>query len=96
MKYYRILDILHSGQRGKRGTTRTDGRYPLRIGRVVELDVNNLVIDIPFILNYIKDENGEDYRGYYLQTSRIVNWTLNKNILCIETENSIYELIEVH
>ena len=96
MKLYKIKSILHNGRKGKRGEPREDGRYPLRIGRIVELDVDNLIEGIPLILTYVKDENGDDYRGYYLQCSIIKQIDICKNNdygdhVCIETNNSIYE-----
>lgn len=100
MKYYRIKSILHSGRKGERNTPRTDGRYPLRIGRIIELndDIKNgdIISSMPFTLKYVKDENGNDYRGYYLQTSRVVDWDfVYDNVIRIETYNSIYELERV-
>ena len=41
MAYYRINSIVHSGIDGERNTPRTDGRYPLRIGRIVEFNEIN-------------------------------------------------------
>ena len=95
-KLYKIKSILHSGRKGERNTPREDGRYPLRIGRIVELDVNNLIEGISLVLDYVTDEKGNDYRGYCLQCSRIVDWDyIYENRICIETNNSIYELEEV-
>lgn len=100
MSYYRISSILHSGRKGERNTPRTDGRYPLRIGRIVELNDNikngDIILNMPLILKYVKDENGNDYRGYYLQTSRVVDWDfVFENRISIETLNSIYELEKI-
>ena len=99
MGYYRINSILHSGRKGERNTPRTDGRYPLRIGRIVELNDDikkgDIISNMPFILKYVKDENGNDYTGY-LQTSRVVNWDfVYENVIRIETLNSIYELKKI-
>ena len=95
-KLYQIKSILHTGRKGEKGTPRTDGRYPLRIGRIVELDVNTLIQDTQLVLDYVKDENGNDYRGYYLQCSSIKDWDYVYNDrINIETCNSIYELEEI-
>ena len=99
MSYYRIRSILHSGRKGERNTPRTDGRYPSRINRIVELndDIKNgdIISSMPFTLKYVKDENGNDYIGY-LQTSRVVDWDfIYENVICIETSNSIYEFERV-
>lgn len=55
-KLYQIKSILHTGRKGERCTPRTDGRYPLRINRIVELDVHTLAKGFPLILDYVKDE----------------------------------------
>lgn len=99
MSYYRINSILHSGIKGKRNTPRTDGRYPLRLNRIIELNdgikKGDIISGMPFILKYVKDENGNDYNGY-LQTSRVVDWDfVFDNVIRIETLNSIYELERV-
>lgn len=95
-KLYKIKSILHTGRKGEKGTPRTDGRYPLRIGRIVELDVNTLIKDTQLVLDYVKDENGNDYRGYHLQCSSIKDWDYVYNDrINIETCNSIYELEEI-
>ena len=95
MSYYKIKSILHSGKKGERNTPRTDGRYPLRIGRIIELndDIKNgdIISNMPFVLKYVKDENGNDYNGY-LQTSKVIDWDfVYENVIRIETLNSIYE-----
>ena len=96
MKQYKIKSILHSGRKGKRGTPRTDGRYPLRIGRIVELDTKDLIKGYSLILDYVTDENGNDYRGYHLCCSIIKDWDyIYENVVRVETNNSIYELEEV-
>ena len=99
MSYYRIKSILHSGRKGERNSPRTDGRYPSRINRIIELndDIKNgdIISSMPFTLKYVKDENGNDYRGY-LETSRVVDWDfVFWNVIRIETNNSIYELEKV-
>lgn len=92
MSYFRITSILHSGNEGKRGTVRTDGRYPLRVGRIVELDWRNIKIGYPFWLVYVTDENGNDYREYYKRTSYVVDWDyVFEDRIRIETYCTIYE-----
>lgn len=92
METYKIKSISHSGIKGNRGTKRTDGRYPLRIGRTVKVDLQNLVEGTPLILSYVKDEKGRDYRGYYLQCSRIQSiHIVSEKSFTVETNNSIYE-----
>lgn len=95
MKLYKINSILHSGRKGERGTPREDGRYPLRIGRIIKLDIKYLREGIPLILDYVKDENGNDYKGYLVCTT-IIDWDYVYNdVIRVETKNSIYEFKEV-
>lgn len=92
METYKIKRISHSGKKGARGTKRTDGRYPLRIGRTVKIDLQNLVEGTPLILSYVKDEKGNDYSGYYLRCSMIQSiHIVSENLFTVETNNSIYE-----
>lgn len=96
MTQYRIKSISHSGTHGNRGTARTDGRYPKRIGRIVELEYKKLVLGTPLILTYLKDENGNDYSGMYLRCSRIQSiHFVTEKLFVVETMNSIYEFEEV-
>ena len=68
---YKIARIQHSGTCGERWTDREDGRYIHRVGRTVELDVENIEVGIPMTLYYLKDQDGSDYSGYILATSRV-------------------------
>ena len=103
MSYYRIKAILHSGRKGERNTPRTDGRYPLRINRIIKFDdesdslfVGCIMKGAPLILDYVKDENGNDYSGFYLQTSTVIDWDfIYENVIRVETNNSIYEFERV-
>lgn len=87
---YKIKEILHSGSCGIRGTKRTDGRYPLRIGRIVELDVNKITGSAPMIISYVCDSDGSSLEGLVLYTSRVVGITVKVTEVTVETENSIY------
>lgn len=92
MGIYKIKSISHSGTKGIRGLPRTDGRYHLRVGRTVRLDMEHITVGIPLILEYVKDENGNDYSGYYLRCSIIRGiHFIGDKCGCIETNNTIYE-----
>lgn len=70
--------------------TRTDGRYPLRIGCTVEF------YDQPYrgcslALSYILDNQGNPKSGY-LVTSVVKDVQESPNQYIITTENSIYYL----
>ena len=82
---YRITDIT------KDGRTRTDGRYPLRIGSLVEiLDMN---VGWRLTLGYLKDAEGNEKSGV-LSTSRIVkiDSTFSLDEITVTTLNSVYTL----
>lgn len=83
---YRIVDIRDAQTRN----TRLDGRYPLRIGRIVEKPYAH--IGVPMILNYIRNADGTDYSGMILRTSRVIStYTNEKGNIVVETMNSAYE-----
>ena len=45
------------------------------------------------VLDYVKDEHGNDYSGMYLRCSIIRGiCQVSSNVFCVETNNSIYEL----
>ena len=91
MGIYRIKSIAYSGTKGTRGFPRTDGRYPLRIGRTVRLYMGHIAIGMPLILEYVKDENGNDYSGYLrCFVIRGIHFIDDKRG-CVETNNTIYE-----
>lgn len=81
-----IKNITHA----QTGKTRTDGRYPLRIGSTVEF------YQPPFrgcsmVLAYVLDNQGNPKSGY-LQTSVVKNVQESPNQYIITTKNSIYYL----
>ena len=82
---YRITDIT------KDGKTRTDGRYPLRIGSLVEiLDMN---VGWRLALGYLKDTAGNEKSGF-LSTSQVVKIDSTPSLgeIKVTTLNSIYTL----
>lgn len=87
---YRITKITHSGTKGKRGQNRTDGRYPMRIGRIVELDLDNVKLGKPMIINYLKNADGSNYSNMCLRTSSVVLIISTASAVFIETMNSIF------
>lgn len=81
---YRIIDIWDS----KTKMTREDGRYPLRLGRIVKEPKPS--IGMPMILEYLRNADGTDYSGRSLRTSRVIEIREKTGILEVETMNSIY------
>lgn len=94
---YKIIDIQHAGPFGKRGTTRADGRYPKRIGRTVTDElVNSSKPGNQLILQYITDENGNDYSDRFLCCSKLVSKSFQENQVILETRHTIYILEKIN
>lgn len=97
---YKIVSIKHSKGELK-GLDRRDDRYPIRIGRIISLDINDILIDLPLIIKYVRDSDGTPMRWMILRTSLVKSFEYikdkNGEITCInvETENSIYEFTKV-
>ena len=84
---YRITDIT------KDGKTRTDGRYPLRIGSLVE--IVDMSVGWRLNLAYIEDADGNEKSGS-LSTSQVVKIdnTPSLDVITVTTLNSVYTLIK--
>jgi hypothetical protein len=85
MKYY-IEDITF-----KNGQTRTDGKYPNRIGSIVTL-LNHPIVGSPLYFQYIKYNDGQLVEDHITRTSRVDDFD-NYSVpgcLIIYTRNSIY------
>ena len=88
---YKIARIQHSGTCGERWTDRTDDRYIYRVGRTVNIDIDDFDVGFPMILHYLKDQDGSDYSDYILATSRVKRVSIpDENTVIIETRNSIF------
>lgn len=86
---YKIIDIKHR----KTNETRTDGRYPLRIGSTINFYIKPCA-GVVALLNYIADNEGNPKMGT-LRTSTVTDIDENNNHIIIETLNSIYILEEI-
>lgn len=97
---YKIASIKHSKGELK-GLDRQDDRYPIRIGRIISLNINDILIDFPLIIKYVRDSDGTPMRWMILRTSLVKSFEYikgkNGDIDCINvvTENSIYEFERV-
>ena len=88
---YKIARIQHSGTCGERWTDLEDGRYIHRVGRTVELDVENIEVGLPMIIHYVKDRDGSDYSTFILATRRVKRVHVpDDNTVIVETRNSIF------
>lgn len=76
------------------GEKRTDGRYPLRIGRIIDGENSIVKVGLCAVLVYLTDENGEECIGKCLRTSPIQSLYIDYDNMDItfETLNSIYKL----
>ena len=68
--------------------TRTDGRYPMRIGCTVEFDTKPRE-GMPLWLAYVSDKMGNPKSGY-LRTNLVCNIIETDTEIIIATLNSIY------
>lgn len=84
MKYL-IEDITR-----KTGETRTDGKYPNRIGSTIEF-LNPVEIGEPAYFRYIKYNNGKLVEDHITRTSRVNDLEWYKDKFYIYTRNSIYK-----
>ena len=93
---YKIIDIRHTGSFGERGTKRRENPYRKRIGRTVTDElVNSSKPGNQLILQYVTDENGNDYSDKFLCCSKLVNKSIQGDEVFLETRNSIYVLEKI-
>ena len=91
---YEIIGISYSKPDNILWNPRTDSRYPMRIGRIIDLDRSRIVEDESAILAYVRDADGSPYDGY-LHTSIVQDVQETSDTIFIETMNSIYVLRKV-
>ena len=91
MKTYRLFEITT-----RDGLRRRDGRYPQRIGSLVQIEEAYLTEGIPLALEYIEDGKGNPKQGV-LTTSPIVNigHDVLRSQIGVTTRNSVYHLREI-
>lgn len=93
---YKISSIKHSKGELK-GLDRQDDRYPMRIGRIISLNINDILIGFPLIIKYVRDSDGTPMKFSVLKTSNVVEINSVGEVECdplfviVETENSIFE-----
>lgn len=86
MKFY-IKDITN-----RIGETRTDGRYPNRIGSTIEF-LSPIVVGDPAYFKYVKYNNGELVEDHVTRTSRVDDLEWYNDKFYIYTRNSIYQFV---
>lgn len=90
-QYYRILNIVHSGRKGERGTAVTDDKYDGVVGCRVMFDTKELKRGYRLRMFFVPYE----HRIYDWWTISLVQHFYHEeedNVLVIETLNSIYYL----
>lgn len=80
---YRIVKVTDHEEKDK-----TDGRYPLRVGRLCKKPV--VKENRPMILFYLENADGSDYGGKMLVTSNIEKAEETDETLEVTTRNSVY------
>lgn len=70
--------------------TRTDSKYPQRIGCTVEF-MFEPAVDEAMFLEYVLDNQGNE-KGGYLQTSRVEDIVETDTEIVVTTRNSVYYL----
>lgn len=76
------------------GKTRTDGKYPNRIGSTIEF-LNPALVGEPAYFRYIKYNNGELVEDHVTRTSRVDDLEWYNDKFYIYTHNSIYKFVPV-
>lgn len=77
------------------GNTRTDDRYPNRIGSSVQFN-QEPILDAPMCFRYVKhDENGDVIEDHITFTTTIKKIENNGSYTYIYTANSIYHFREM-
>lgn len=75
----------------KKGGTRTDGKYPNRIGSTIEF-IDAVKIGEPAMFQYITYNNGQLAQNHVTQTSRVDDLEWYKDKFYIYTRHNIYTL----
>ena len=80
----------------KNGKTRTDGKYPNRIGSTVQLNQQPIVGE-PMMFRYVKYNNGECVEDHLTRTSCVDDFDdfSHPGYLLVYTRNSIYYFKEL-
>lgn len=88
---YKIKDIRYKNT----NETRTDGRYPLRIGSVIDFFAYEPTVNQCALLSYVYDNKGKPKQGT-LRTSFIEEIFEDEKELILTTCNSIYVLEKIN
>lgn len=81
----KIKNITHA----ETNETRTDGRYPIRIGSEVNFAFYEPTVGDVMYLEYVKDNEGNPKEGV-IRTSIVYDVKRIENEIIVKTKNSIY------
>lgn len=84
-KEYKLLDVVHSGRKGLRGTEVCDLKYEGLIGCLCSFDINDIQ---QFKRMKFDVRNSREYDWWY--TSEVLALTKDETKIEVETANSIY------
>ena len=89
MKFF-IKDITN-----RRGETRSEGKYPNRIGSTIEF-LSPVLVGDPAYFRYVKYNNGELVEDHITRTSRVDDLEWYNDKFYIYTRNSIYQFVPLY
>ena len=92
MAKYKIIDIVHSGRKGIRGTKVTQSKYENMIGCIAYIDIDNIEL-FQSVHMILKGHPEYDWWDTSVLISYEINWRINK--ISLETANSIYILEKI-
>ena len=89
-KYFKLLDVVHNGRKGLRGSQMCDRKYEGLIGAHCKFDLDNIQQFKPLKFEVINSL----YYDYW-HTSEVLEVAVINGVLEIETANSIYRFREL-
>ena len=93
-KRFKILNIVHSGTKGERGTPVTEKKYDGLVGCEVRFDINNICVGYSLILHIVPWMH-KYYDYWTISAIERIDHDEEDGILILETLNSIYYLEEL-
>lgn len=87
---YKIVEIYHNGKKGNAFEPRRDGRYPLRVGRTVELEPADIVSGNPAYIRNIAENDGTPCNSTLITSNVVISANIMGFFVLMITENSIY------
>ena len=89
-KFYKLLDVVHSGRKGIRGTSVCDMKYEGVIGFTCSFDIDDIQQFKP-----MRFEVADSWFYDWWRTSEILALNIGEGFIEVETANSIYIFKEI-